>query len=68
MRFNSKRREHDQSGAHNYFMEIKEHVFFVILLLGIFLPIAALIVLMGFFVEGAGGIIGKSVIFGLMGR
>ena len=73
--------------AHNYLMEVKEHVFFVMLLLGIYLPIAvrnsplterknrrfvlgiaAFIVLMGFFVEGAGGIIGKGVTFGLMGR
>ncbi|MCX5845510.1 MAG: hypothetical protein NTW12_04010 [Deltaproteobacteria bacterium] len=74
--------------AHNYFMEVKEHIFFVILLLGIYLPIAvyrnvplaekqkrnlvlgiaALIVLLGFFMEGAGGIISKGVTMGLMGR
>jgi hypothetical protein len=74
--------------AHNYFMEVKEHIFFVMLLLGIYLPIAvyrnvplaekqnrnlvlgiaALIVLLGFFMEGAGGIISKGVTMGLMGR
>jgi hypothetical protein len=74
--------------AHNYFMEVKEHIFFLILLLGIYLPIAvyrnvplaekqkrnlvlgiaALIVLLGFFMEGAGGIISKGVTMGLMGR
>ncbi|MGD1153792.1 MAG: hypothetical protein ABR911_13100 [Syntrophales bacterium] len=74
--------------AHNYFMEVKEHLFFVMLLLGIYLPIAvyrngplmekekrclvlgicALIVVLGFFMEGAGGIIGKGVTMGLMGR
>jgi len=74
--------------AHNYFMEVKEHIFFVLLLLGIYLPIAvyrnvplaekqkrnlvlgiaALIVLLGFFMEGAGGIISKGVTMGLMGR
>jgi predicted membrane channel-forming protein YqfA (hemolysin III family) len=73
--------------AHNYFMEVKEHLFFVMLLLGIYLPIAvyrntplmekekrclvlgicALIVVLGFFMEGAGGIIGKGVTIGLMG-
>jgi predicted membrane channel-forming protein YqfA (hemolysin III family) len=74
--------------AHNFFMEVKEHLFFVMLLLGIYLPIAvyrntplmdkekrclvlgicALIVVLGFFMEGAGGIIGKGVTMGLMGR
>ena len=74
--------------AHNYFMEVKEHLFFVMLLLGIYLPIAVyrnaplmekekrclvlgiclLIVVLGFFMEGAGGIIGKGVTMGLMGR
>jgi hypothetical protein len=74
--------------AHNYFMEVKEHLFFVMLLLGIYLPIAvyrntplmekekrclvlgicALIVVLGFFMKGAGGIIGKGVTMGLMGR
>ena len=74
--------------AHNYFMEVKEHIFFVMLLLGIYLPIAVfrnvplaekqkrnlvlgiatLIVLLGFFMEGAGGIISKGVTMGLMGR
>jgi hypothetical protein len=74
--------------AHNYFMEVKEHVFFGMLLLSIYLPIAiyrnvpltdkknrnlvlgisALIVLLGLFMEGAGGIISKGVTFGLMGR
>ena len=74
--------------AHNYFMEVKEHIFFLILLLGIYLPIAvyrnvplaekhnrnlvlgiaALIVILGFFMEGAGGIISKGVTMGLMGR
>lgn len=74
--------------AHNYFMEVKEHLFFMMLLLGIYLPIAvyrnaplmekekrclvlgicALIVVLGFFMEGAGGIISKGVTMGLMGR
>ena len=74
--------------AHNYFMEVKEHLFFMMLLLGIYLPIAvyrnapimekekrclvlgicALIVVLGFFMEGAGGIIGKGVPMGLIGR
>jgi len=74
--------------AHNYFMEVKEHLFFAMLLLGIYLPIAVyrnvpltekgkrclvlglcvLIVLLGLFMEGAGGIIGKGVTIGLMGR
>lgn len=74
--------------AHNYFMEVKEHVFFVILLLSIYLPIAvhrnvpltdkkkrnlilgisALIILLGIFTEGAGGIISKGVTMGLVGR
>ena len=74
--------------AHNYFMEVKEHLFFMMMLLGIYLPIAvyrnaplmekekrclvlgicALIVVLGFFMEGAGGIIGKGVTMGLMGR
>ena len=71
--------------AHNYFMEVKEHVFFVLLLLAIYLPIAvhgimpldekkkknlilgvcALIVLLGLFIEGAGGIISRGVTIGL---
>lgn len=74
--------------AHNFFMEVKEHLFFVILLLAVFLPIAvygstpltdrqkrnlilgiaACIVLLGLFTEGAGGIISKGVTIGLMGR
>jgi len=74
--------------AHNYFMEVKEHVFFLMLMLGMYLPIAvhrnvplaeeknrnlvlgitALIILIGLFMEGAGGIIGKGVTMGLMGR
>jgi hypothetical protein len=69
-------------------MEVKEHLFFMMLLLGIYLPIAvyrnapimekekrclvlgicALIVVLGFFMEGAGGIIGKGVPMGLIGR
>jgi hypothetical protein len=69
-------------------MEVKEHIFFLMLLLCIYLPIAvyrnaplaekqkrnlvlgiaALIVLLGFFMEGAGGIISKGVTMGLMGR
>jgi len=73
--------------AHNYFMEVKEHVFFMMLLLGIYLPIAvyrnlhpaekknrslvlvvcALIILLGLFMEGAGGIIGKGLTMGLLG-
>jgi len=74
--------------AHNFFMEVKEHIFFAVLLLAMYLPIAvygkvplmekqkrnlvlgisALIVLLGFFMEGAGGIISKGVTMGLMGR
>jgi hypothetical protein len=74
--------------AHNYFMEVKEHLFFIILMLSLYLPIAAfkngpltdrnkrnlilgitmLIILMGLFTEGAGGLISKGVTFGLMGR
>ena len=74
--------------AHNYFMEVKEHLFFMMLLLSVYLPIVvyrntplmekekrclvlgicALIVVLGFFMEGAGGIIGKGVTMGLMGR
>jgi hypothetical protein len=74
--------------AHNYFMEVKEHIFFVMLMLSMYLPItvyrnaplaekkkrhlvlgvSALIVLIGLFMEGAGGIIGKGVTMGLMGR
>ncbi|MDO9514718.1 MAG: hypothetical protein Q7J01_01275 [Syntrophales bacterium] len=74
--------------AHNYFMEVKEHLFFLMLILGMYLPIAvyrnaplteknnrnlvlgiaALIVLIGLLMEGAGGIIGKGVTMGLMGR
>lgn len=71
--------------AHNYFMEVKEHIFFSLLLLSIYLPIAvrgvmplnntkkknlilgicALIILLGLFMEGAGGIISKGVTMGL---
>lgn len=71
--------------AHNYFMEVKEHVFFLMLLLGMYLPIAvhkigaltekknrnlilviaALIILIGLFMEGAGGIISRGVTMGL---
>ena len=71
--------------AHNYFMEVKEHIFFAMLLLSIYLPIAvyrntpltnksnknlilvicALIVLIGIFMEGAGGIISRGVTIGL---
>ena len=74
--------------AHNYFMEVKEHVFFLMLMLAIYLPISVregrfltdksgktlvqgvllLIILLGFFMEGAGGLIGKGVTMGLMGR
>ena len=74
--------------AHNFFMEAKEHIFFGMLLLSIYLPIVvhgnppltdekkkclvlgviALIVLLGLFMEGAGGIISKGVTMGLMGR
>jgi hypothetical protein len=74
--------------AHNYFMEVKEHLFFIMLMLSIYLPIvayrnniaqdrgsrnlllgiSALIVLLGLFMEGAGGIISKGVTIGLMGR
>jgi uncharacterized BrkB/YihY/UPF0761 family membrane protein len=71
--------------AHNYFMEVKEHLFFLMLLLSIYLPIAVygitpltdkknknlilgicvLIVLIGLFMEGAGGIISRGVTIGL---
>jgi hypothetical protein len=71
--------------AHNYFMEVKEHLFFAMLLLSIYLPIAvhgiapltdkknknlilgicALIVIIGIFMEGAGGIISRGVTIGL---
>jgi hypothetical protein len=71
--------------AHNYFMEVKEHVFFLLLLLGLYLPIAvhrigsltdkknrnlilgisALIILIGLFMDGAGGIISRGVTIGL---
>jgi hypothetical protein len=71
--------------AHNYFMEVKEHLFFVMLLLSVYLPIAvhkigsladkknrnlilvisALIILIGLFMEGAGGIISRGVTIGL---
>lgn len=74
--------------AHNYFMEVKEHVFFLMLLLAVYLPvavhqslplidrgkrnlilgIAALIVLIGLSMEGAGAIISKGVTMGLIGR
>jgi heme A synthase len=73
------------SWAHNYFMEVKEHVFFFLLLLALYLPIAtyrigsliekknrnlilaicALIILIGLFMDGAGGIISRSVTIGL---
>ena len=66
-------------------MEVKEHLFFAMLMLSMYLPIAvyrnvpltdrkkrnlvlgisALIVLLGLFMEGAGGIIGKGVTIGL---
>jgi hypothetical protein len=72
--------------AHNFFMEVKEHIFFAMLMLSMYLPIAvfrnvpltdrkkrnlvlgisALIVLLGLFMEGAGGIIGKGVTIGLV--
>ena len=71
--------------AHNYFMEVKEHLFFTMLVLSIYLPIAvyrniplinknnknlilvicALIVLIGLFMDGAGGIISRGVTIGL---
>jgi len=71
--------------AHNYFMEVKEHLFFAMLLLSIYLPIAVygsnpltdkrnknlilgicvLIVFIGLFMEGAGGIISRGVTIGL---
>ncbi|OGP67740.1 MAG: hypothetical protein A2W27_06155 [Deltaproteobacteria bacterium RBG_16_44_11] len=71
--------------AHNYFMEVKEHLFFAMLLLSIYLPIAvyrnipltnkknknlilvicALIILIGLFMDGAGGIISRGVTIGL---
>jgi len=74
--------------AHNFFMEVKEHLFFLLLILSIYLPIAVyrnvpltdrkkrnlvlgisvLIILLGLFTEGAGGIISRGVTFGLMGR
>ena len=74
--------------AHNFFMEVKEHIFFAMLLLAVYLPIAvyrsvplmekqkrnlilgisSLIVILGFLMEGAGGIISKGVTMGLMGR
>jgi hypothetical protein len=71
--------------AHNYFMEVKEHLFFAMLFLSTYLPIAvyrnipltnkknknlilvicALIILIGLFMEGAGGIISRGVTIGL---
>jgi hypothetical protein len=71
--------------AHNYFMEVKEHLFFAMLLLGLYLPIAVygttpltnkknknlilgicvLIVLIGLFMDGSGGIISRAVTIGL---
>jgi hypothetical protein len=74
--------------AHTFFMEFKEHLFFVLLMLSILLPIIvykndlitekgnrnlvltilALIVLLGFTMDGAGAIISRGVIVGLMGR
>lgn len=71
--------------AHNYFMEVKEHIFFLLLLLSLYLPIAAyrigtftdknnrnlilaisaLIILIGLFMDGAGGIISRGVTLGL---
>jgi hypothetical protein len=71
--------------AHNYFMEVKEHLFFAMLLLSIYLPIAVhgitpltnkknknlilgicvLIIFIGLFMEGAGGIISRGVTIGL---
>jgi len=74
--------------AHTFFMEFKEHIFFVLLMLSILLPIIvykndligdksirnlvltvlALIVLLGFTMDGAGAIISRGVIVGFMGR
>lgn len=74
--------------AHTFFMEVKEHLFFMLLMLTILLPIViykddlimdrsnrnlvltilALIVLLGFSMEGAGAIISRGVIVGYMGR
>jgi hypothetical protein len=74
--------------AHSFFMEFKEHMFFVLLMLSILLPIIvnkndligdksirnlvltvlALIVLLGFSMDGAGAIISRGVIVGFMGR
>lgn len=74
--------------AHSFFMEFKEHLFFVMLMLSILLPmivgkndiitekgnrnlvltILLLIVLIGFTMDGAGAIISRGVIVGLMGR
>ena len=74
--------------AHTFFMEVKEHLFFVLLMLSILLPIIvykndligdknirnlvltilALIVLLGFFMDGAGAVISRGVIVGFMGR
>jgi len=71
--------------AHNYFMEVKEHLFFAMLFLSTYLPIAvyrnipltnkknknlilvicALIILIGLFMDGAGGIISRGVTIGL---
>jgi hypothetical protein len=71
--------------AHNYFMEVKEHVFFLVLLLSLYLPIvthrigaltdknnrnlilaiSALIILLGLFMDGAGGVISRGVTIGL---
>ncbi len=74
--------------AHSFFMEMKEHLFFVLLLLGTYLPmtashpalatdrraqrlvltVAALIVLLGLAMEGAGAVISLGVKEGLLAR
>lgn len=72
--------------AHIFFMEAKEHVFFTLLLLGSYLPVAvwndlaadrgarqlvltsaALVVLLGLAMEGAGAIVALGVRMGLSG-
>jgi len=78
--------------AHGFFMETKEHLFFVLLLISTYLPIAAsnltsgsqlvldrgarnllltlaaLVVLLGFAMEGSGAIVGLGVKMGLLGK
>ena len=73
--------------AHGFFMETKEHVFFTLLLLGTYLPLAvsnklatdqgarllvltsaALVVLLGLAMEGAGAVVTLGVKMGLLGR